>query len=91
MIRPLTIYRNALSSPASALSLSIIFFAISFDFSSAALYSFKYLLSDLTPILQPSVIRSAMTESDSLTLNITLVLSQLIPLAIGFGSLPLSE
>ena len=42
---------------------------MSFDSSSAAAYSLRYLLSDLTHILQPSVIRSAIVLSDSFILS----------------------
>ena len=52
--------RYALISVASFCSRLISLFAISLDLSSAALYSLRYLLSDFTPILQPSVMRSAM-------------------------------
>ena len=65
-------------------------FVLSFALSSAALYSFRYLFSDFTPILQPSVISSAMVLSDSSTMSFTFVLIQDMPLAIGFGSLPSS-
>ena len=52
-------YKNLRMSTASCSSKLISRFAISFETSSAASYWFRYLFSDLTPILQPSVIKSA--------------------------------
>lgn len=52
-------YKNLRMSTASCSSKLMRRFAISFETSSAASYWFRYLFSDLTPILQPSVIRSA--------------------------------
>ena len=52
-------YKNLRMSTASCSSKLISRFAISLETSSAALYWFRYWFSDLTPILQPSVIRSA--------------------------------
>ena len=47
-------------------------------------------MRDLTPILHPSVIRSAMVWSDSFIASITFVFTQDILFAIGSGSLPSS-
>ena len=64
--------------------------AMSLACSSAASYWLRYRFKDFTPMLHPSVIRSATVLSLSSRVSITLVFIQDIPLATGLGSLPSS-
>ena len=79
-------YKYARKSTTSRSSRLMSFFAMSLAFSDAALYWFKYRLKDLTPMLQPSVIKSAIVLSESFIASCTLVFIQDMPFAIGFGS-----
>jgi len=63
--------RNSRISIASFSSRLIRRLVISLDTSSAALYLFRYLLSDFIPILHPSVIKSAILWSESLSASLT--------------------
>ncbi|MBD5547600.1 MAG: tryptophan-rich sensory protein [Lachnospiraceae bacterium] len=83
-------YKKRRISATSFSSTFINRFAISLVFSSAALYWFKYLLRDFTPILQPSVIKSAIVSSDSSITSFIFVFTHDMLFAIGLGSFPSS-